>query len=30
MIERKDADDWLSACRKLKEGEKGRGRTRKV
>ncbi|XP_065675618.1 uncharacterized protein LOC136091834 [Hydra vulgaris] len=30
-VERKDADDWLTACRKLKvSGEKGRGRNRKT
>ena len=29
-VERKNADDWVSACRKLKvEGERGRGRGRK-
>ena len=30
-VERKDADDWLSACRKLEvSGERGRGRNRKT
>jgi hypothetical protein len=30
-VNRKDADDWLSACRKLEvSGEKGRGRNRKT
>jgi len=29
-VERKNADDWVSACRKLEvEGERGRGRGRK-
>ena len=30
-VERKDADDWVSACRELEvSGEKGRGRNRKT
>ena len=30
-VERKDADDWVSACRKLEvTGERGRGRGRKT
>ena len=30
-VERKDADDWLSACRKSEvSGERGRGRNRKT